>query len=65
MKYGKLLLSELRFVTYERSDAGLTDQLMAKAVTLNENLKSLGYTLCPADQELVLPAKVRKGTFCF
>ena len=49
MKYGKLLLSELRFVTYERSDAGLTDQLMAKAVTLNENLKSLGYTLCPAD----------------
>lgn len=49
MNYNKLLLAELRFVTYEKCDSELTDALMAKAVTLNENLQSLGYVLSPAD----------------
>ena len=49
MKYHKLLLDELRFVVYEKGDASLTEQLLTKAVTVNENLKSLGYTLSPAD----------------
>ena len=49
MNYHKLLLDELRFVVYEKGDASLTEQLLTKAVTLNENLKSLGYTLAPAD----------------
>ena len=49
MKYHKLLLDELRFVVYEKGDASLTEELLTKAVTVNENLKSLGYTLAPAD----------------
>ncbi len=49
MNYNKLLLDQLRFVTYEKCDSELTDALMAKAVTLNENLQPLGYVLSPAD----------------
>ena len=49
MHYHKLLLDELRFVVYEKGDASLTEQRLTKAVTVNENLKSLGYTLAPAD----------------
>ena len=49
MHYHKLLLDELRFVVYEKGDASLTEELLTKAVTVNENLKSLGYTLAPAD----------------
>ena len=49
MKYDKLLLDELRFVTYEKSDVELTDELLAKTVTLNENLQAIGYMLAPAD----------------
>jgi hypothetical protein len=49
MNYHKLLLDELRFVVYEKGDASLTEELLTKAVTLNENLKSLGYVLSPAD----------------
>ena len=49
MKYHKLLLDELRFVVYEKGDASLTEELLTEAVTVNENLKSLGYTLSPAD----------------
>ena len=49
MHYHKLLLDELRFVVYEKGDASLTEELLTKAVTVNENLKSLGYCLTPAD----------------
>ena len=49
MNYNKLLLDELRFVTYEKGDAALSDELLVKAVTLNENLQALGYALSPAD----------------
>ena len=49
MNYNKLLLDELRFVTYEKRNSELTDDLLAKAVTLNENLLSLGYMLAPSD----------------
>ena len=49
MNYHKLLLDELRFVVYKKGDASLTEELLTKAITLNENLKSLGYTLSPAD----------------
>ena len=49
MHYHKLLLDELRFVVYEKGDASLTEELLTKAITLNENLKTLGYTLSPAD----------------
>ena len=47
--YDKLLLDELRFVTYEKGDSQLTEELLVKAVTLNENLSSLGYSLSPND----------------
>ncbi len=49
MNYHKLLLDELRFVVYEKGDASLTEELLTKAVTLNENLKALGYVLSPTD----------------
>lgn len=49
MNYDKLLLDELRLVTYEKGNTVLTDDLLTKAVTLNENLTSLGYTLAPND----------------
>lgn len=49
MDYYKLLLDELRFVTYEKGNRALSDELLTKAVTLNENLQSLGYQLSPAD----------------
>lgn len=49
MNYHKLLLDELRFVTYEKCDTELSDELLVKAVTINENLQSLGYMLSPMD----------------
>ena len=41
MNYHKLLLDELRFVVYKKGDTSLTEELLTKAVTVNENLKSL------------------------
>ena len=49
MNYDKWLLDELRLVTYEKPDSELSDELLAKAVTVNENLLTLGYVLSPAD----------------
>ena len=50
LSFHKLLLSELHMVTYQPGDpAGLTDELLCKAVTLNENLRSMGYMLKPDD----------------
>lgn len=49
MNYNKLLLNELRLVPYEKRNTELTDELLAKAVTMNENLQSLGYVLAPPD----------------
>ncbi len=49
MNFNKLLLDELRLVSYEKRDGVLTDELLTKAVTLNENLKALGYVLTPPD----------------
>ena len=49
MNYNKLLLDELRFVAYEKGTGELTEELLAKAVTMNENLQALGYTLSPMD----------------
>lgn len=49
MNYNKLLLDELRLVVYEKGDNVLTEDLLVKAITVNENLKSLGYVLNPTD----------------
>ena len=49
MNYNKLILNELRLVTYEKNDREITDELLVKAVTVNENIKSLGYSLAPFD----------------
>ena len=58
----KLLISELRIVVYEAADAGskpakadsfvpqlLSDDRITQAMTVNEELRNLGYTLKPAD----------------
>lgn len=48
--FHELLLSELRMVVFQPGDPELlTDRLLCEAVTLNENLLSLGYTLKPQD----------------
>ncbi len=49
MNYHKLLLNEFRFVTYEKNNTELTDESIIKAITLNENLQTLGYILSPPD----------------
>lgn len=47
-EYKKLLLSELRLAVYNK-DQEMTDESLIKAVTVNQNLLSLGYTLKPSD----------------
>lgn len=48
--FHRRLLSELHMAVYEPGDpTGLTDALLCEAVTLNENLHALGYTLRPED----------------
>lgn len=50
IKFHELLLSELRMAVYRPGNPErLTDELLCKAVTLNENLQSLGYVLRPDD----------------
>ena len=49
MNYNKLLLDELRLVVFEKGSGSLTEESMTKAVTVNENLKSLGYVMTPYD----------------
>ena len=48
-KYDKLLLDGMRMVSFEEGTSILTNEDLTKAVTMNENLKSLGYTLKPTD----------------
>ena len=51
--FEKLLLGELRIVIYKAGGTGelrtLSDDRIAEAVTVNEELRNLGYTLRPAD----------------
>ena len=50
IKFHELLLSELHMVAYHPGNRErLTDELLCEAVTLNENLQSLGYALRPDD----------------
>lgn len=50
LTFRKFLLSELRMVVYQPGDpAELTDELLCEAVTVNENLASLGFCLKPED----------------
>lgn len=49
-EFRKHLLSELHMVVYQSGDPSrLNDRLLCEAVTVNENLRSLGFCLCPAD----------------
>ena len=49
-RFHELLLSELRMVIYRPGEPDrLTDELLCEAVTLNENLQSLGLVLRPDD----------------
>ncbi|MBO7252886.1 MAG: hypothetical protein J6V25_09720 [Oscillospiraceae bacterium] len=48
--FHKHLLSELHMVVYQPGDPSrLNDRLLCEAVTVNENLRSLGYVLRPED----------------
>ena len=49
-EFHRLLLSELRMAAYEPGDPEQgTDQRLCEALTVNENLASIGYTLRPDD----------------
>lgn len=49
-QFHELLLSELRMVTYQPGNpSDMTDEMLCRAVTLNENIHSLGYALRPGD----------------
>ena len=49
LTFEKLLLSELRIVSISNINNDIMDNDMVKAVTVNEELLALGYTLTPAD----------------
>lgn len=49
MTYNQLLFSELRLVCISENTAELTDNALVKAMTANEELLQLGYTLSPKD----------------
>ena len=49
MKYAKILLSEMRMVVVSKKEREITDESLARALTLNENLKSFGFTFMPKD----------------
>ena len=55
MNYDQLLFSELRLVAVSFDSAPLTEENLVRAMTVNEELLSLGYTLSPKD--LVILAK--------
>ena len=52
IRFEKLLLSELRLAAYtpaSEDSSQLTDEKLAQAVTVNEELINLGFTLKPKD----------------
>ena len=49
MHYEQLLFSELRLVAVSLDTAPLCEENLVKAMTVNEELKALGYTLAPKD----------------
>lgn len=49
MNYNKNLLNELRIFVISDKEVEITDERLCKAITLNENLRSLGYQLRPKD----------------
>ena len=63
ISFGQNLLSELRLVAIPFGDNQASDESLQKAVTANENLKSLGYTLT-ADDILRLAASPALDDFC-
>ena len=49
MNYDQLLFSELRLAAVTAGEAELSEEALVKAMTVNEELLNLGYTLSPAD----------------
>jgi len=63
-QFHELLLSELRMVTYQPGNlAAVTDEMLCQAVTLNENIRSLGYVLRPDDMIRLSASPSLKGFF--
>lgn len=61
--FNKDLLSETRLFSVHDTQKKLTDDNMVKAITVNANLNSLGYTLKPED--IVILAKSKDLDFSF
>ena len=49
IRYRRLMLDTLHAAAYVKGSEDITDQSLRKALTVNENLHSLGYTLRPCD----------------
>lgn len=63
-QFHELLLSELRMVTYQPGNpAQVTDEMLCQAVTLNENIRSLGYVLRPDDMLRLSASSSLNGFF--
>ncbi len=61
--YEQGLLQELRMVSYDPGKGVLTDEDLAAAMTVNENLKSLGFVLKPADLAALALSPSLEGFF--
>ena len=60
----KLLLDTLRIVPYTKSqEVTADDSAIAEAVTVNENLHALGFTLRPADIILLAASSSKETLF--
>ena len=57
MNYDQLLFSELRIAAVSMNDTELTEEALVKAMTVNEELLSLGYTLAPGDAVVLAKSK--------
>ena len=49
ISFDELVFSELRVIPVLIAEKEVTDEKLARALTINEELKALGYTLKPAD----------------
>ena len=49
MDYGMLLFSELRLIAVAKNTAKLTEENLVRAMTVNEELRAIGYTLSAGD----------------
>ncbi|MDE6520663.1 MAG: hypothetical protein K2K91_09475 [Ruminococcus sp.] len=61
--FDELLFSELRLVSFKQSDSEIDENSLVKAMTVNEELINIGYSLSPKDIILLSKSKSLDGFF--